>query len=95
MSEINWSETVVKQLIKNQKADRFWRNLRFFIVILLILALLISGYESKKYSKPHKPYVALVRLNGEIGTDNDFTARTVIPRYVKRLLIKKPRACFW
>lgn len=78
------SETLVKELIKNQKRDRFWRNLRFFILLFVLGSALylafrfIQGPEISK-EEQKKAYVALVRLDGYIFADTDFSARNVLP----------------
>jgi protease-4 len=79
------SETLVRDLIKNQKRDRFWRNLRFFIMLLIIGSVLYLGFRFvqgpavSKEEEKKKDYVSLVRLDGYIFADADFSARNVLP----------------
>ena len=74
---------LVHDLIKEKRSDRFWKNVRFFIVFffILIIFLLAYGQTSAPVSKngESKEYVALIRLNGMIGPGEDFSAETVIP----------------
>lgn len=78
------SETLVKELIKNQKRDRFWRNLRFFILLLVVGFAFYVGFRftqgpTMTEEEKKKPYVSLVRLDGYIFSDTDFSARHVLP----------------
>lgn len=85
--QFNISEHLVKDLIKNQKRDRFWRNIRFFIILLFLFSLVFLVYQSmgagdsdeNSEAEKNKPYVALVRLNGEISADKEFSAQNVLP----------------
>ncbi len=78
----NVSDNLIRDLIKNQKRDRFWRNIRFFIWVLLIgtgLFFTLYGLPNAERSKPNAPYVALVRLDGFISSDASFSAIKVLP----------------
>lgn len=79
----NVSENLIRDLIKNQKRDRFWRNVRFFIWIAFFgfaFFFAFHGFSTKAHEKPEKPYVALVRLNGFISTEGPFSAEKVLPQ---------------
>lgn len=79
----NVTDPLIRDLIKNQKRDRFWRNIRFFIWILLIgtgLFFTLTGISGKVRSKPDAPYVALIRLDGFISSDSAFSAVKVLPQ---------------
>lgn len=81
-SSYNISENLIRDLIKNQRRDRFWRNLRFFIILLFLCAIAFFIYQGVKQDTavgPKKSYVALVRLNGEIRADGEFSAEKVLP----------------
>jgi protease-4 len=92
MSEKTLDNEVIALLIKEKKRDRRWRNVRFFIWIVLIFLIFftISGLTSKIPSKifgssnkqPDKPYAALVRLEGVIDSGKDFSAEKVIPNLI-------------
>lgn len=79
----NVSDNLIRELLKNQKRDRFWRNIRFFVWILLIgtgLFFALHGFPSEERSKPNAPYVALIRLDGFISSDASFSALKVLPQ---------------
>src|SRR3990167_3349688 len=77
-SEINMSDNnanltqeLIQALIQGRKADRRWRNIRFFISVSLFILfiLLLSNLWSSDLSEGanyNDPYVALIRLDGEI-----------------------------
>lgn len=78
----NISDNLIRELLKNQKRDRFWRNIRFFIWILLIGFGLFFAFHGmpEERSKSDKPYVAFIRLSGIIMPEADFSAEKVIPQ---------------
>jgi protease-4 len=83
-SNFNISEELVRQLIKNQKSDRRWKNFRFFCFLLILAAVAAAVYfaffsPSSEEKQDKKHYVSLVRLNGVIAAGNDFSAKRVIP----------------
>ncbi len=87
---------VIKELALQRKKDRRWRNIRFFILIFLILFYLIlllgrSTQQSPGLKDSAKPYVALIRLNGVIMPGKNFSAAKVIPRLKKAFADKKAR----
>lgn len=87
------SENLIRDLIKNQKRDRFWRNIRFFIWIVLILAgvfFAFNGFPEER-AMPDKPYVAFIRLSGIIMPDSDFSAEKVIPQLEEAFADKKAK----
>jgi len=78
------SETLIKQLISHQKSERRWKNIRFFILLILFCLLFFSGYSFIHHKKStadttQKDYVALIRLNGYIFPGSPFSAEKVIP----------------
>lgn len=75
---------VVNALVADRKRDRLWKNIRFFVWIFIILLFIIALFAptSKRFnssSTTNKPYVALIRLNGAIMPNSNFSARKVIP----------------
>lgn len=79
----NISDNLIRELLKNQKRDRFWRNIRFFIWVLLIgtgLFFVMHGLPGEERAKPTGPYVALIRLDGFISSDSSFSAEKVLPQ---------------
>lgn len=78
----NVSEKLIRDLIKNQRRDRFWRNIRFFIWMILIalgIYFFIHGLLGEGREKPNKPYVALIHLDGFITSESSFSAEKVLP----------------
>ncbi len=72
---------LVKSLIKEKRSERFWKNIRFFIVLLIIVLIGFGIFHSG--STPNEPgekgYVALIRLDGMIAPEENFSAQTVVP----------------
>lgn len=80
------TEKLFELVIEDRKRDRRWRNIRFLIVIAIILfytflVVVLPGQQRKAASQFHKnqAYVSLVRLNGEIMPNKPFSAQRVIP----------------
>ena len=76
MSE-SLNEALVESLIKDRRRDRIWRNLRFLVIIVIVLlyAIIITSWgkeddSSKSYAG--KPYVSLIHLDGEIMAGKSF-----------------------
>lgn len=74
---------LVRDFIKEKRSDRFWKNIRFFIGLLLIIGIVCllfwpSGPNGVSEGEG-KDYVALVRLAGVIAPGEDFSAETVVP----------------
>ncbi len=80
---------MVNKLFKDRKADRRWRNIRFFgwLAILIVYAILIFSSGSSS-STAHGPYVSLVRLSGAIMPGAPFSAKRVIPALNKAFMDK-------
>lgn len=74
---------LIRDFIKEKRSDRFWKNIRFFIGLLIVLAIIFMifsvGSPSMSQDGESKGYVALIRLNGMIGPGEDFSAENVIP----------------
>ncbi len=85
MNNENFQRELINELMQGRKADRRWRNIRFFIIVAMFLlyALLIAAATDPGASafakKPHDPYVALIHLNGEIMPGSTFSADRVVP----------------
>lgn len=85
MNSSDLSQTLVDSLLFDRRRDRLWRNIRFFIVIALIIAYfslaLLLGSRSHDTSllDSHKPYVALLHLDGEIMVEKPFSADKTLP----------------
>lgn len=76
---------LVKELLKEKRSDRRWRNFRFICWFLLIGFLIISssswmkGESSENFGNVNDKRIALVRLSGMIGAGKEFSAEEVIP----------------
>jgi protease-4 len=74
---------LVRDLIKERRRDRLWRNLRFFIGLLITIFIvlgLIGGAKSPTMNgNGDGGYVSLVRLSGMIAPGESFSAEEVLP----------------
>lgn len=80
-------ENLAQELLAEKRRDRIWRNIRWvgwMIVWLLILIFLFSSFGFSFGGKSDKtagqPYVSLIRLNGVIMPDSDFSAEKILPQ---------------
>lgn len=78
------STTLVRDLLKEKKLDRRWRNIRFvawfalFSFVIINLFSYISG-KSLGDNPMGGKYVALIRLDGMIAPGHDFSSETLVP----------------
>jgi len=72
---------LVRALLKEKRAERRWRNLRFIAWFSLILLIAWTAYNANIVtpSALDGNYVALIRLDGSIEPGNDFSSETVVP----------------
>lgn len=75
---------LVHELLKDRRRDRFWRNLRFvawFVLIAISVAVILSGSSNSPSvtGTDKESYVSLIRLNGMIAPEANFSAEQVIP----------------
>jgi protease-4 len=85
MNNTDLSADLVRELIKDRRRDRRWRNLRFFAGFLLIVFVIyniFSGGPSGSECEPGEGngYVALIRLDGMIAPGASFSAEEVVPK---------------
>src|SRR5579864_4151837 len=76
------SAEIVQQYLKEKRSERRWRNIRFvcwFALIAVIVWNMMSGPHTKSIVPIEGKYVSLVRLQGMIAPDRDFSAETVVP----------------
>lgn len=76
---------LVRELIKERRSEKRWKNIRFFLVLfiiafILVVAFLTSGFVTLGGPSESKNYVALIRLNGMIEPGQEFSAEEVLPR---------------
>jgi protease-4 len=74
---------LVRDLIKERRRDRRWRNLRFFAGLLLFVLIACSIFSTARNpavtGNGEGGYIALVRMNGLIAPGESFSAEEVIP----------------
>ncbi len=73
---------LMRDLIKEKRSGRRWKNFRFvlwFLLIALAVYLVAFQPDTKVLNDGDKGYVALVRLNGMIAPGESFSAETVLP----------------
>lgn len=85
---------IAQSFIHEHRMGRRWRNIRFFgwLFILLFYAFLIFGPSNSDPSDAmlkNKPYVSLIRLNGEIMPGAAFSAAKVLPELISAFRDKK------
>lgn len=93
------TDSIIQALLQDRRRERFWRNLRFglglvftLILILSFIGLAISSNIDDERIDHSKPYVALVKLDGEILPEAAFSARRAIPQIQKAFKDKEARA---
>lgn len=86
MPDINQTEVsseLVKELLREKRADRRWRNIRFFAWFALIAFVIFSVFNMSSTSSfngtSNANYVALIRLDGMIAPGRGFSAQEMIP----------------
>lgn len=75
---------LVQSLIKEKRSERLWKNIRFFIVLFIIAIVAWNVFRGGAPAgamdgKDQKGYVALIRLDGMIAPEENFSAKEVIP----------------
>lgn len=79
------SNNIVLELIKENRSAKRWKNIRFFIVLLVIIVffafLLVPGKLMlvDLFGDKNPNYVSYIRLNGSIEAGQDFSADQVLP----------------
>lgn len=83
VSEQTIVNELVRDLLKEKRAERRWKNIRFFVILSLVLlaVLFFSSKPSEKDALDGKGsgYVSLLRLEGTIEPGQDFSAQEVLP----------------
>lgn len=89
---------LAQALLSEQRATRRWKNIRFFVWLFLWVAFFallllppILSHSSNDTDTHGKPYVALLRLNGVIMPDTQFSARKMIPHLLDAFRDKKAK----
>lgn len=80
MENNEFKDDIIKTLTKERRAERRWRNVRFMVWIAIgIIGLSAFVFGSKSEVVIHHPYVALVRLDGEIMQSHPFSVMNAVP----------------
>ena len=93
------TDSIIQALIKDRKRDRFWRNIRFgtgllvlLIFTLCLVGIVAAGNNDEDHVDRNKPYVNVVKLEGEVATEAPFSAQRTIPQIQKAFKDKKAHA---
>ena len=72
---------LINALLKDRKAERRWKVIRSFLwaLIVLLWAFLIFKPTAASVKDIKTPYVSLIRLNGEITENHNFSAKKAAP----------------
>ncbi|OGT59355.1 MAG: hypothetical protein A3F43_06455 [Gammaproteobacteria bacterium RIFCSPHIGHO2_12_FULL_42_10] len=78
------SSTIVRELLKEKRRDRLWKNIRFiawfvFFAYTLFLFLHFTRSSVTVTGEQNKEYISLVRLNGMIMPDSNLSAESLTP----------------
>ncbi len=87
-------ENLARDLLKERKKDRFWRNVRFFLGFAFIVFFFLQVSGSRQEAAlpgDSKGYVALVRLDGLIAPGKAFSAEQVLPILKKAFSDKRAK----
>lgn len=77
------SSALISDLLKEKRADRRWRNIRFILWFALIAYITLAMLSHFSSSLPTTglggKYVSLIRLDGMIAPGNDFSSSELVP----------------
>ncbi len=96
MSTDNTQQNLLEDLVKEKRRDRRWKTLRFFfgfILFFIYASILIFALvpHDETLANPSKPYVSLLKLNGEIMPGSEFSADLVVAELNKAFADKASR----
>lgn len=88
------TSALVQDLLKEKRADRRWRNIRFIAWFALIAYIVFGGVKymgdgSMQTDTTQSPYAALVRIEGMIAPGRDLSAEELLPVLHKAFADKK------
>lgn len=78
----NINAELIRDLLQEKSADRRWKNIRFFIGVMIFVALIylvFSKATGPEVTGDGTDYVSLVRLEGMITPTGGFSAQEVLP----------------
>ncbi len=85
MQDMNNQEAtsqLVRDLLKERRAERRWKNIRFVFWFALFAFTIFGIFKALGHSPVSSTtgnYYALIRLNGMIAPDRDFSAEQIVP----------------
>lgn len=88
------TSALVQDLLKEKRADRRWRNIRFIAWFALIAYIVFGGFKymsdgNMQTDATQNPYAALVRIEGMIAPGRDLSAEELLPVLHKAFADKK------
>lgn len=98
MQDVNSNEIasqLVRDMLQEKRADRRWKNIRFVAWFLLIsltivkIIMVFNGDNEETLGNNSGKYTALVRLDGMIEANRDFSAESVVPTLREAFADKK------
>lgn len=75
------SATLAKEFLKEKRADRRWKNIRFIVWVIIFVYIFIrfSTFMSGTSTTGTGKYVSLIHLEGMISPGRDFSAEELVP----------------
>lgn len=74
---------LAEALIKERRSERRWKNIRFFIVLFFMISVVWQVFKNSApdplNGNKEKGYIALLRLDGMIAPEENFSAKEVLP----------------
>lgn len=72
-------EALAQAILKDRRAERRWRIVFRVTWLLVVLAVLAAGFNNRKgVNNVSGPHTALVEVRGEIASDSDANAETIV-----------------
>jgi protease-4 len=85
---------VIQALLDDRRSTRRWKNIRFFVWLLIAIILLLLIFvprQSLSGADTKNPYISTVRLSGTILPGTNFSAEKVIPQLNKAFADKNAK----
>lgn len=79
------SNDLIRELIRERRSEKRWKNVRFFIGLLIISFILLillspSSFVTLGGPSESKDYVSYIKLEGTIDAGRDFSSENVLPK---------------
>ena len=95
MNDKSLENTLIEAIFEDRRSDRRWRNIRsagwMFILLLLIILIFTPSASELNAGKSNSAYVSLIRLNGPIMSNTNFSAYRILPSLVKAFADKNSK----